>query len=79
MKTMKTDMPGFTADKALNENGGYSQTIAAGLGTSESARQFVSHNVVHPAFGVSCARICPLCEAAGGECIAMGNSRCLCA
>jgi hypothetical protein len=50
---MKTNMPGFTAEKALTENRSYSQTtddVHAGFWTSESAQQFESHNgpVVHP-------------------------------
>ena len=70
------NMPRFTAEASLFK------MSEAGLRFSESARQFGSHNgsLVHPALHSPppCRIICPLCEAAGGECIPVRRG-CLCA
>ena len=78
---MNTHMPGFTAQKALNEHRAYPQPIAsvhAGFRSSESARQFAQNNgSVVPQFGVPCRVLCPICEKYGGDCFRVAGG-CIC-
>lgn len=72
-------MPGFTAENALNGNG---PDMPARFRSSGSAPQFASsrRSVVQPAIFLppSCLTLCPHCNAAGGDCLPVGNGRCYC-
>jgi hypothetical protein len=68
-------IPGFTAEASVS-------AVRAEFG-AESVPHLWQHRVslVHPAlwFGSPCGLLCRRCVQVGGDCIHIGNGRCVCA
>jgi len=69
-------MPGFNAEASAAKAHVEFMTTDAARPERQTTRAVIS-----PAFqfGSSCGILCRRCVAAGGECIHLGNGRCICA